>query len=110
MCRPVRAFYFRLAARLGRSVAELLATVDSDELTEWMAAYGMGLLDDTKQLREIVDLAGANVAATIANVHRGPDSAAFKVLDFAFLVEKPERDLDEMEAALEAALLRRCGE
>lgn len=34
-----RKFYHRLALALGRSVKELLATVDSEELTWWAAYY-----------------------------------------------------------------------
>lgn len=68
----------------------------------------MGLLDELKPLMEVVDLAGANVAATIANVHRGQDAKAYSLLDFALLAEKPERDQDEMEASLEAALQNLC--
>jgi hypothetical protein len=34
-----RRFYHRLALALGRSVKELLATVDSQELVEWAAYY-----------------------------------------------------------------------
>ena len=36
--RPEREFYFRLAAHLGMTVAEMLARISSRELTEW-AAY-----------------------------------------------------------------------
>lgn len=35
--RPEREFYFRLAAHLGMTVAEMLARTSSRELTEWMA-------------------------------------------------------------------------
>lgn len=34
-----RKFYHRLALAMGRSVKELLATVDSEELTWWAAYY-----------------------------------------------------------------------
>lgn len=97
-----------MAARLGRTVRELLNTVDSDELTEWMAAYQKGLLDEFKPLMEVVDLAGANVAATLANIHRAPESRPYNLLDFALLAEKPDPDQDDMEASLEAALTRFC--
>lgn len=36
MARPERQFYFRLAERLGMTVAQLLSSIDSSELTEWM--------------------------------------------------------------------------
>lgn len=37
MFDPTRRYYFGLAERLGRTVHELLSTVSSYELTEWMA-------------------------------------------------------------------------
>ena len=48
---------------------------------------------------EVVDLAGANVAATLANIHRAPDSRPYNLLDFALLAEKPDPDQDDMEAS-----------
>jgi hypothetical protein len=39
MERPMRRFYLRLAARLGRTVEELLASISSAELTEQYAFY-----------------------------------------------------------------------
>ena len=38
MLRPSRMFYFRLAEKLGKTVKELLESMDSREISEW-AAY-----------------------------------------------------------------------
>ena len=88
-------------------MAELLATVDSDELTEWLAAWRMGLLDDWKPVRDVIDYASAGICATIANVNRGPDSPAYTLFDFTLFAEKPERDLADLEAEIDAAFSER---
>lgn len=108
MARPIRQHYFWLAARLGRSVRELLATVDADEITEWIAARRLGVFDDTKQLREVVDYVGAGICATIANVNRGADSSPYGVYDFTLFSEKPERDLADLEAEIDAVFSERA--
>ncbi|HET8684973.1 MAG TPA: hypothetical protein VFM54_24335 [Micromonosporaceae bacterium] len=68
--RPERRAYFRLALALGCTVRELLARIDSRELTEWLVyeqLYGPLGPDRDDQL-------AALVAATVANAlrSRGP--------------------------------------
>src|SRR5262245_55035770 len=76
--RPEREFYFRLAGHLGRSVAELLSTVSSRELSEWMAYERVaGPLGAHR-----IDVAGALVAAVVANVNRPSRSKSYDVEDF----------------------------
>lgn len=92
---------------MGRSVSELLATVDSDELTEWLAAWRLGLLDDWKPVRDVIDYASAGICATIANVNRGADSQPYSLFDFTLFAEKPERDPADLEAEIDAAFSER---
>lgn len=82
--------------------------MDADEITEWIAARRLGVFDDTRQLREVVDYVGAGICATIANVNRGSDSPAYGVCDFTLFVEKPERDLADLEAEIEAVFSERA--
>ena len=89
-------------------MAELLATVDSDELTEWIAAWQMGLLDDWKPVRDVIDYASAGICATIANVNRSSDTRAYSLFDFTLFAEKPERDPADLDAELEAAFTERA--
>lgn len=89
---------------------ELLQTVDADEITEWIAARRLGVFDETRQLRDVVDYVGAGICATIANVNRGSDSPAYGVRDFTLFVEKPERDLADLEAEIEAVFSERAVE
>lgn len=77
---------------MGRTVKELLATLDADELTYWIAARKMGVLDDDKALRDVVDHAGANVCATLVNLNRARGSDPVSVADFLLFSERPERD------------------
>ncbi|MEV0843607.1 hypothetical protein AB0I55_29190 [Actinocatenispora sera] len=59
--------YFRLAAHLGMTVAELLARISSRELAEWRAYEAVaGPLDGPR-----ADVLAALIASTIANVNRG---------------------------------------
>lgn len=85
---------------MGRTVKELLATLDADELTYWIAARKMGVLDDDKALRDVVDHAGANVCATLVNLNRARGSDPVSVADFLLFSERPEReDLPPEEVA-----------
>jgi hypothetical protein len=39
--QPERRFYFFLAEKLGKTVAELLAQITSSEITEWVAYFNL---------------------------------------------------------------------
>lgn len=77
---------FRLALALGRTVAELEATLSGQELTEWMAFDAVEPFGEQRD-----DLRAGIVASTMANCHRsrGP---AFKPQDFMPFAEKPKAD------------------
>lgn len=77
---------------MGRTVKELLATLDADELTYWIAARKMGLLDETKALQTVMDHAGANVCATLVNLNRSRGSDAVSVRDFLLFSDAPEAE------------------
>ncbi len=79
------------------TVRELLARVDSRELSEWMAYYQ---LDPFGNVRE--DLQAGIVASTIANVNRGKNDKAFQPSDFMPFMEKPEQTVDDMKAVMDA--------
>ena len=79
------------------TVRELLARVDSRELSEWMAYYQ---LDPFGNVRE--DLHAGIVASTIANVNRGKNDKAFQPSDFMPFMEKPEQTVDDMKAVMDA--------
>ena len=79
------------------TVRELLARVDSRELSEWMAYYQ---LEPFGNVRE--DLQAGIVASTIANVNRGKNDKAFQPSDFMPFMEKPEQTVDDMKAVMDA--------
>ena len=79
------------------TVRELLARVDSRELSEWMAYYQ---LDPFGNVRE--DLQAGIVASTIANVNRGKNDKAFQPSDFMPLMEKSEQTVDDMKSLMDA--------
>lgn len=69
--RPARQFYFRLAGHLGCTVRELLARIDSRELTEWMAYERLaGPLGGRR-----IDHAAALVTAAVVNTNRAKGPA-----------------------------------
>lgn len=78
----------------------MLACVDADELTEWMAIRRMGFDEDYIY----VDAAQANVCKTLANVHRSPDSSPYQVKDFLLWPQEKYRDPDEMSDSLLLAM------
>ncbi len=65
MARPARQFHFRLAAELGMTVRELLARMDSRELSEWMAFDRIEPIGSGR-----ANLALAGLSAITANVNR----------------------------------------
>lgn len=77
--RPERQFYFRLAAHLGgMTVKEMLARIDSREITEWMVYEKIaGPLGGKR-----VDVGAAIVAATVANTNRRKGTKAANPDDF----------------------------
>lgn len=86
-------FYFKLALRLGMTVEQLLNSISSYELSEWMVFYRYEPFDDQRQ-----DLVGGIIASTMANCHRSEKTKAFKPSDFM-----PYR---KKEPVNQAALLR----
>src|SRR5437879_9524104 len=76
--RPERAFYFRLALALGRTVGELLARIDSRELSEWKAYERLyGPLGPSRD-----DQLMAILAATTRNSFISRESDAVTPADF----------------------------
>lgn len=86
--------------RLGRTVSELLETVSSEEITEWMAFDTLEPIGDWRS-----DLAAGVVASTFANAHRKKDSPPFKALDFMPLAERA-MDVEEARRHAEEELSR----
>ncbi len=78
----------------------MLASIDADELTEWMAIRRMGFEEDYIY----IDAAQANVCKTLANVHRSPDSSAYQTKDFLLWPQDTYRDHDEMSESLLLAM------
>jgi Protein of unknown function (DUF4035) len=74
---------FRLALALGRPVREMLASMCSDELTEWMAYYQLEPFGDYR-----ADYRSGVVASTFANAHRAKDANPFRPEDFMPFLEK----------------------
>lgn len=67
---------------------ELLARMDSRELSEWMAYSQVEPFGE-----ERADLRAALVAMTMANLWRGKDSKAFKLEDFVLKFGGPKEPL-----------------
>ena len=80
-----------LALRLGRTVNELLQTISSAELTEWMAFDSISPIGDWRQ-----DLAAAQIASVIAETHRDRKSRPkpFAPRDFMPFVEKQDESVE----------------
>lgn len=68
---------FRLALRLGKTVAQLQTELTKQEFIEWQAFY---------QLEpwgfDIENWRAANIASTVANVNRPPKKPAYKLEQF----------------------------
>ena len=86
------------------TVRELLNRIDSRELSEWVA---YDTLEPIGSVR--VDLAGAVVASTVANCHRGKDQPAFTPMDFMLLQDRDVEDEVEQGASLVGAKLQSFG-
>ena len=79
-----------MAGHLKKTVGEILDTVDSAELTEWMAFSTLEPLDGDR-----ADIHAAQVCAMMANQWRGKDSKLFEVVDFIpdwYSVAKPKKN------------------
>jgi hypothetical protein len=68
---------------MGRPVREMLASMGSDELTEWMAYYQLEPFGDYR-----ADYRSGVVASTFANAHRAKDANPFRPEDFMPFLEK----------------------
>ena len=77
---------FRLALALGQPVRQLLASVGSDELTEWMAFY---LLEPFGEQR--ADYRSGVIASTFANAHRADGVKPFTPEDFMPFMDRHKR-------------------
>lgn len=66
-----------LAMKLHKTVRELLATTDAQELAEWKIINRYHPIDDGRE-----DARFALVCSTLANCHRGKGQQAFTVKDF----------------------------
>lgn len=83
--RPERRFILRWAAHIGRTPRELLASVTSDDITEMMAYSN---LEPFGPLAE--EFRSAQLCATLANVHRDPQSRRepWSVRDFSTALDR----------------------
>lgn len=75
------------------TVRELLARIDSRELSEWMAYYTLEPFGESRG-----DLRIAMLTSLMANVNRGKGQRPFKVQDFMPYAEKEEKsEVEELK-------------
>jgi hypothetical protein len=89
-----------LALALGMTVAQLLRSIDSRELTEWFEYYRLEPFGEGR-----ADLRAGIVASTTANVWRGKGSRPFLPKDFMPNFEpkkKKPQTADEMKEIAKA--------
>tara|TARA_Y100001951_G_C11255413_1_gene249052 strand:+ start:868 stop:1122 length:255 start_codon:yes stop_codon:yes gene_type:complete len=79
------------------TVRELLARIDSRELSEWMAYYELNPFGSVRD-----DLQAGIIASTIANVNRGKNDKSFAPSDFMPYMEKPQQSEGDMQAVMNA--------
>ena len=79
------------------TVRELLARIDSRELSEWMAYYELNPFGSVRD-----DLQAGIIASTIANVNRGKNDKSFAPSDFMPYMEKPQQSEGDMQAVMDA--------
>lgn len=79
------------------TVRELLARIDSKELSEWMAYYELNPFGTVRD-----DLQAGIIASTIANVNRGKNDKSFTPSDFMPYMDKPEQSEGDMQAVMDA--------
>jgi hypothetical protein len=77
------------------TVRELLQRIDSAELAEWIAYYG---LEPFGQERD--SLHSGIIAATIANAHSSSKSKTFQPADFMPDFDATDQSSDDMKAIL----------
>tara|TARA_R110002020_G_scaffold273792_1_gene488962 strand:+ start:8252 stop:8506 length:255 start_codon:yes stop_codon:yes gene_type:complete len=77
------------------TVRELLQRIDSTELAEWIAYYG---IEPFGQEREA--LHSGIIAATIANAHSSSKCKTYQPADFMPDFEAKEQSIDDMKAIL----------
>lgn len=78
-------FLFRLAGHLGKSVRQLLASMDSAELTEWQAYYSIEPFGPNQE-----DLRSGTIAAvTFNSVPRKEGTPAAQAADFFHSLRPP---------------------
>jgi hypothetical protein len=75
------------------TVAGMLASISSRELTEWAAYFNLEQLGIAPEQR--ADLRAGIVAATIANVNRGKGKRAMDPTDFMPFKEEEEQTPDD---------------
>ena len=76
------------------TVRELLARIDSHELSEWLAYYQIEPFGETR-----ADMRAALIAMIMANIYRKKNQPPFNLGDFMFKFEpsKPQ-SVEEMKA------------
>ena len=79
------------------TVRELLARIDSKELSEWMAYYEVNPFGSVRD-----DLQAGIIASTIANVNRGKNDKSFTPSDFMPYMDKPQQSEDDIQAVMDA--------
>lgn len=84
---------------MGRTVKELLASIDSKELAEWMAYYQIQPFGE-----EIKDMRAGIIAEMLANIHRRRGSKEYSWRDFfghhRYRAQTPEQQIKLMKAML----------
>ena len=88
-----------MALALGMTVRELLSTVDSRELAEWIAYHTH--VEPIGEVRG--DLRAGIVASTIANVNRKKHRAPFKAHDFMPYLKDTSQTEEQMKSAFLSA-------
>tara|TARA_Y100001973_G_C5143640_1_gene304229 strand:+ start:311 stop:574 length:264 start_codon:yes stop_codon:yes gene_type:complete len=81
------------------TVRQLLDSLDSRELSEWIAFHTH--IEPIGETR--ADLRTGIVASTLANVNRGKNRQPYKAVDFMPYLEKKPQSQDEMKAKFFAA-------
>jgi len=79
------------------TVRELLARIDSSELSEWIKYFELEPFGPVRS-----DLSAGIVAATIANVNKGKSGKAFQPVDFMPFLGQGEQSEDDMMAILQS--------
>jgi alpha-D-ribose 1-methylphosphonate 5-triphosphate synthase subunit PhnH len=81
------------------TVRQLLDSLDSRELSEWIAFHTH--IEPIGETR--ADLRTGIVASTLANVNRGKNQQPYKAIDFMPYLDKPPQSQGQMKSAFFAA-------